>query len=50
MRMSASVCAVYRVIQEELPPLMELISEDILSKKCVYRITILSVVLYGCET
>jgi hypothetical protein len=24
----------YRVIQEELPPLMELISEDILSKKC----------------
>jgi hypothetical protein len=25
---------VYRVIQEELPPRMELISEDILSKKC----------------
>jgi hypothetical protein len=25
---------IYRVIQEELPPLMELISEDILSKKC----------------
>jgi hypothetical protein len=24
----------YRVIQEELPPLIELISEDILSKKC----------------
>jgi hypothetical protein len=39
----------YRVIQEELPPLMELISEDILSKKChinlgpildIYRVTI----------
>jgi hypothetical protein len=38
----------YRVIQEELPPLMELISEDILNKKChinlgpiliVYRVT-----------
>jgi hypothetical protein len=38
----------YRVIQEELPPLMELISEDILSKKChinlgpilkIYRVT-----------
>jgi hypothetical protein len=36
------------VIQEELPPLMELISEDILSKKChinlgpiltIYRVT-----------
>jgi hypothetical protein len=26
--------AIYRVIQEELPPLMELISEDILSKRC----------------
>jgi hypothetical protein len=25
---------IYRVIQEELPPLTELISEDILSKKC----------------
>jgi hypothetical protein len=25
---------VYRVIQEELPPLKELISDDILSKKC----------------
>jgi hypothetical protein len=24
----------YRVIQEELPPLKELMSEDILSKKC----------------
>jgi hypothetical protein len=39
---------IYRVIQEELPPLMELISEDILSKKChinlgpilnIYRVT-----------
>jgi hypothetical protein len=37
-----------RVIQEELPPLMELISEDFLSKKChrnlgpilnIYRVT-----------
>jgi hypothetical protein len=27
-------CKTYRVIQEELPPLMELVSEDILSKKC----------------
>jgi hypothetical protein len=26
--------SLYRVIQEELLPLMELISEDILSKKC----------------
>jgi tellurite resistance protein TehA-like permease len=41
------VC-IYRVIQEELPPLMELISVDILSKKChinlgpilnIYRVT-----------
>jgi hypothetical protein len=40
---------IYRVIQEELPPLMELISEDILNKKChinlgpilnIYRVTI----------
>jgi hypothetical protein len=40
--------SVYRVIQEDLPPLMELISEDILSKKChinlgpifsIYRVT-----------
>jgi hypothetical protein len=39
---------IYRVIQEGLPPLMELISEDILSKKChinlgpilnIYRVT-----------
>jgi hypothetical protein len=39
---------IYRMIQEELPPLMELISEDILSKKChinlgpilnIYRVT-----------
>jgi hypothetical protein len=38
----------YRVIQEELPPLTELISDDILSKKChinlgsihnIYRVT-----------
>jgi hypothetical protein len=38
----------YRVVQEELPPLTELISEDILSKKChinlgpilnIYRVT-----------
>jgi hypothetical protein len=38
----------YRVIQEELLPLMELISDDILSKKChknlgpilnIYRVT-----------
>jgi hypothetical protein len=28
------VILVYRMIEEELPPLMELISEDILSKKC----------------
>jgi hypothetical protein len=44
------VCAyvIYMVIQEELPPLMELISEDILSNKChinlgpilnIYRVT-----------
>jgi hypothetical protein len=40
--------SIYRVIQEELPPLMEFISEDILSKKChinlgpilsIYRVT-----------
>jgi hypothetical protein len=40
---------IYRVIQQELPPLMELISEDILSKKChinpgpihnIYRVTL----------
>jgi hypothetical protein len=39
---------IYRVIQEELPPLMELISADILSKNChinmgpilnIYRVT-----------
>jgi hypothetical protein len=39
---------IHRVIQEELPPLMELISEDILSKQChinmgpilnIYRVT-----------
>jgi hypothetical protein len=39
---------IYRVIREDLPPLMELISEDILSKKChinlgpilsIYRVT-----------
>jgi hypothetical protein len=39
---------IYKVIQEELPPLMELISEDILSKNChinlsptlnIYRVT-----------
>jgi hypothetical protein len=29
-----ALAEIYRVIQEELPPLMELISEDILSKKC----------------
>jgi hypothetical protein len=42
------VFMLYRVIQEELLPLMELISEDILSKKChinlgpilnIYRVT-----------
>jgi hypothetical protein len=41
------------VIQEELPPLMELISEDILSKKCyiklgpilnIYRVTFVIVI------
>jgi hypothetical protein len=40
--------SIYRVIQEDLPPLMELISEDVLSKKChinlrpvlnIYRVT-----------
>jgi hypothetical protein len=40
--------ALYRVSQEELPPLTELISDDILSKKChinlgpilnIYRVT-----------
>jgi hypothetical protein len=31
---------IYRVIQEELPPLMELISEDILSKKCHININL----------
>jgi hypothetical protein len=39
---------IYRVIQDELPPLTELISDDILSKKChinlcpllnIYRVT-----------
>jgi hypothetical protein len=39
---------IYRVIEEELPPLTELISDDILSKKCdinpgpilnIYRVT-----------
>jgi hypothetical protein len=25
---------IYRVVQEELPPLMELISDNILNKKC----------------
>jgi hypothetical protein len=39
---------IYRVIQEEFPPLTELISDDILSKKChinlgpidnIYRVT-----------
>jgi hypothetical protein len=32
--LSTEYKALYRVIQEELPPLMKLISEDILSKKC----------------
>jgi hypothetical protein len=45
---SEGFIVLYRVIQEELPPLMELISEDILSKKChinlgpilnIYRVT-----------
>jgi hypothetical protein len=43
-----SVVLIHRVIQEELPPLMELISDYILSKKChinlgpilnIYRVT-----------
>jgi hypothetical protein len=42
------IAFIYRVIKEELPPLTELISEDILSKKChinvgpilnIYRVT-----------
>jgi hypothetical protein len=46
------VDCLYRVIQEELPPLMELNSEDILSKKChinpgpilnIYRVTLVIV-------
>jgi hypothetical protein len=46
MRVTGTV--LYRVIQEELPPFMELIYEDILSKKChinlgpilnIYRVT-----------
>jgi hypothetical protein len=48
LRAVAEEISKYRVIQEELPPLMELISEDILSKKChinlgpilnIYRVT-----------
>jgi hypothetical protein len=47
-KVEGSAMVIYRVIQEELPPLMELISEDILSKKChiilgpilsIYRVT-----------
>jgi hypothetical protein len=32
-RKEPKITSIYRVIQEELPPLMELISENILSKK-----------------
>jgi hypothetical protein len=48
MKAPSELRLLYRVIQEELPPLMELISEDILSKKChinlgpilnIYRVT-----------
>jgi hypothetical protein len=44
----AVVLIVYRAVQEEIPSLMELISENILSKKChinlgpipsIYRVT-----------
>jgi hypothetical protein len=47
--MQNALVLIIRVIQEELPPLMELISEDILSKKChinpgpilnIYRVTL----------
>jgi hypothetical protein len=47
-KLCTTVGVIYRVIKEELPPLTELISEDILSKKChinlgpvlnIYRVT-----------
>jgi hypothetical protein len=48
MRESLLILSIYRVIQEELPPLTVLFSDDILSKKChinlgpilnIYRVT-----------
>jgi hypothetical protein len=48
VREMSLMAEIYRVIQEELPPLKVLISEDILSKKChinlgpilnIYRVT-----------